>query len=82
MILTNILGLIILVLAIVLIVGFIVEYGGIILKIIAHLAGGWILLFIINFIPGIYVPINLLTIAISGFGGILGVILLILISFL
>ena len=58
----------------------ILEYGGTILKIAMHLAFGWITLAIVNVIPGINVPINLITVAISGFGGILGTILLVLLS--
>ena len=33
-----------------------------------------------NLIPGIFIPINLLTVVISGFGGVPGVLLLILLS--
>ncbi|WP_304123790.1 pro-sigmaK processing inhibitor BofA family protein [Methanosphaera cuniculi] len=56
------------------------RYGGIILKILGYLVAGWILLFIANIIPGIFIPINLLTVVISGFGGVPGVLLLILLS--
>ncbi|WP_288640032.1 pro-sigmaK processing inhibitor BofA family protein [uncultured Methanosphaera sp.] len=57
-----------------------IENGDTILKIITHLAMGWITLVIVNIIPGIHIPINLITILISGFGGILGTILLVLLS--
>ena len=57
-----------------------IETGDTILKIITHLAMGWITLVIVNIIPGIHIPINLITILISGFGGILGTILLVLLS--
>lgn len=56
------------------------KYGGTILKILGYLLAGWILLFIANLIPGIFIPINLLTVVISGFGGVPGVLLLILLS--
>lgn len=57
-----------------------IENGDTILKIITHLAMGWITLVIVNIIPCIHIPINLITILISGFGGILGTILLVLLS--
>ncbi len=40
------------------------------------------MLVIVNYIPGIYVPIDLITILVSGFGGIIGTIVLVLLSFL
>ncbi|MBO7719839.1 MAG: pro-sigmaK processing inhibitor BofA family protein [Methanosphaera sp.] len=60
----------------------ILDYGGTILKIAMHLAFGWITLALVNVIPGIDVPINLLTIAVSGFGGVLGTFILVLLSIL
>jgi inhibitor of the pro-sigma K processing machinery len=60
----------------------ILEYGGTILKIAMHLAFGWITLALVNVLPGINVPINIITMAISGFGGVLGTFLLVLISIL
>ncbi|AWX33016.1 pro-sigmaK processing inhibitor BofA family protein [Methanosphaera sp. BMS] len=70
------------ILFIILILAFklILEYGGTILKIVMHLAFGWITLGLVNIIPGINVPINLITVAISGFGGVLGTFLLVLYS--
>ena len=41
-----------------------------------HFLFGWILLTIANILPGINVPINIITLAISGFGGVIGTILL------
>ncbi len=61
---------------------FIFRYGGAIFRIIIHLIGGWAMLVIVNYIPGIYVPIDLITILVSGFGGIIGTIVLVLLSFL
>lgn len=62
------------------VIRFLQQYGGVIVKIITHLITGWIFLFIINLLPGIHVPVNIITMAISGFGGVLGVVLLVLIS--
>ncbi|RAP48493.1 MAG: sigmaK-factor processing regulatory BofA [Methanosphaera sp. rholeuAM74] len=52
------------------------------IKIIAHLLLGWLSLAIINILPGINVPINIITMIISGFGGIWGTILLVILSLL
>lgn len=60
----------------------IVDYGGILVKIGLHLLFGWILLIIVNVLPGVNVPINLITLIISGFGGVLGTILLVILSFI
>ena len=54
------------------------KIGSILIKIIFHLFTGWILLILVNFIPGISIPITLLTIIVSGFGGIFGTILLVI----
>lgn len=78
MILSQILSLLILLILAVIIVKIILDYGDTIIKIILHLITGWVMLFIANLIPGIYVPVNLLTLIISGFGGVLGTIVLIL----
>ncbi|MDO5851985.1 MAG: pro-sigmaK processing inhibitor BofA family protein [Methanobacteriaceae archaeon] len=59
---------------------FISVVGRPLIKIILHLVLGWITLAIVNLIPGINIPINLLTLIISGFGGIFGTILLLIIS--
>lgn len=55
---------------------FILDIGSTIVKIAVHFLAGWILLTIANFLPGINVPINIITLAISGFGGVIGTILL------
>ncbi len=80
--LMNIVIMFILVIIGILILKIIIEYGGVILKILIHLLGGWISLWIVNLLPGINIPVNLLTMAISGFGGILGTLLLIIINIL
>lgn len=78
--LTGIITLCVLLVVTIIVIKLLFEYGGVILKIIFHLIIGWISLAIVNIIPGINVPINILTMIISGFGGILGTILLVLLS--
>ncbi len=80
MILTNIITIIILILIAFVIFKIIKDYGGIFLKIALHLLAGWITLAIVNIIPGIYIPINLITMIVSGFGGVLGTLLLVIIN--
>lgn len=78
----EILILFVLLLIMLLAIKIILSYGGILLKIAVHLAFGWITLVIVNILPGIDVPINLVTLAISGFGGTLGTFILVLLSIL
>lgn len=77
--LQEILLIIVLIIVTILVIKFLSEYGSVIVKIILHLAFGWILLGIVNIIPGINIPINLLTMIISGFGGVLGTLLLVIV---
>lgn len=55
---------------------FILNISSTILKIALHIVSGWILLTIANILPGINIPVNIITLLISGFGGIIGTILL------
>lgn len=55
---------------------FIMEISSTILKIALHIIAGWILLTLVNFVPGVDIPINIITMLISGFGGVFGTILL------
>ena len=55
---------------------FIMDIGSTLLKIAVHFIAGWILLTVANFLPGINIPINIITVAISGFGGVVGTVLL------
>ncbi|MEN4018628.1 MAG: pro-sigmaK processing inhibitor BofA family protein [Methanobacterium sp.] len=68
------------VIAIIAIIGILilVKIGSLLLKLLIHAIFGWILLVFVNFIPYINVPINLLTILVAGFGGVFGVILLLI----
>ena len=56
----------------------IIKLGGLLLKILIHVILGWIFLVIVNLLPFIHIPINILTVLIAGFGGVFGVILLII----
>lgn len=80
MILSNIITIIILILIAILIFKIIKDYGGLLLKIALHLLTGWITLILVNVVPGIDIPINLLTMIISGFGGVIGTLLLVIIN--
>jgi inhibitor of the pro-sigma K processing machinery len=54
------------------------KVGKIALTILVHMLLGWILLFIWNILPFFKIPINIFTLLITGFGGILGVGILII----
>ena len=72
-----ILGIIILILA-VLGIGILFKLAGLLLRILFHVILGWIALFLVNLLPFVHIPINILTVLVAGFGGIWGVLLLIL----
>lgn len=69
-------------LVILVVVGLIILFkaAGIIIKILLHMALGFILLFIVDLIPFIHVPLNIITVLVAGFGGVFGVVLLIILS--
>ncbi len=71
-------------LAIIIALGLIILFkaAGIIIKIILHMAFGLLLLFIVDLIPFVHVPINWLTVLIAGFGGFIGVVFLIILGLL
>jgi len=54
------------------------KLGKVALSILLHMIFGWILLFIWNILPFFKIPINILTMLVAGFGGIIGVAVLIL----
>ena len=58
--------------------GILLKLGKIALSILLHIIIGWILLFIWNILPFFKIPINILTMLVAGFGGIIGVAVLIL----
>ena len=72
-----VIGIILLVLGI-LGIGLLLKLGKIALSILVHMVLGWVLLFIWNVLPFFKIPINILTLLVAGFGGIVGVGVLIL----
>ncbi len=71
-----VLGIIILIVAFAAL-GILFKIAGVLLKILVHVILGWIALFLVNILPFVHIPINILTVIIAGFGGIRGVLLLI-----
>jgi inhibitor of the pro-sigma K processing machinery len=69
-------------LAIVIAFGLLILFkaAGLIIKILLHMGFGLLLLFLVDLIPFIHIPINLLTVLIAGFGGFIGVIILVILS--
>ncbi len=72
-----ILGIIILIVAFAAL-GILFKIAGVLLKILVHVILGWIALFLVNLLPFVHIPINILTVIVAGFGGIWGVLILIL----
>lgn len=72
-----IIGIVLLVLGVVGI-SLLLKLGKVAISIILHMALGWIFLFIWNILPFFKIPINILSVLIAGFGGIIGVGVLIL----
>jgi inhibitor of the pro-sigma K processing machinery len=70
------------ILAVIIAIGLIILFkaAGIIIKILLHIGFGLILLFVVDLIPFVHVPINILTILVAGFGGFIGVILLVILG--
>jgi inhibitor of the pro-sigma K processing machinery len=70
------------VLAVIIAIGLIILFkaAGVIVKIILHMGFGLILLFIVDLIPFVHVPINVLTVLVAGFGGFIGVVLLVILG--
>lgn len=68
--------------AVIIAVGLIILFkaAGIIIKILLHIVFGLVLLFIVNLIPFVHIPINILTVLVAGFGGFIGVVLLLILS--
>ena len=72
------------ILAVIIAVGLIILFkaAGIIIKILLHMIFGIVLLFLVDLIPFIHIPINVLTVLVAGFGGFIGVFFLIILSLL
>ena len=58
------------------------KVGGVLLRILLNMILGFIFLFIVDLIPSVDIPINILTVLVAGFGGIFGVIFLLILSFI
>ncbi|MGB9936611.1 MAG: pro-sigmaK processing inhibitor BofA family protein [Methanobacterium sp.] len=58
-----------------------VKIGGFLLKLLVHAIFGWIILVLVNLIPTVNIPINILTVLVAGIGGVFGVILLLIAQF-
>ena len=71
-------GIAILIIFIIIGVVILVKIGGLLLRILLHAILGWILLFLVNLFPYVNIPINILTILVAGFGGVFGVIVLLI----
>jgi inhibitor of the pro-sigma K processing machinery len=71
-------GIVLLVIFIIVGVVVLVKIGGLLLRILLHVILGWILLFLVNLFPYVNIPINILTVLVAGFGGVFGVILLLI----
>ena len=59
-------------------VTILLKLGKIALSVLVHMVLGWILLFIWNILPFFKIPINILTMLVAGFVGIIGVGVLVL----
>ena len=72
------------ILAIIIAIGLIILFkaAGLIIKVLLHMIFGLILLFIVDLVPFVHIPINILTVLVAGFGGFIGVILLIILGLL
>ena len=70
------------VVAVLIAIGLVILFkaAGIIIKILLHMLFGVVMLFIVNILPFVDVPINILTVLVAGFGGFIGVILLVLLN--
>lgn len=69
-------------LAVIIAVGLIILFkaAGIIIKVLLHVLFGLILLVIVDLVPFIHIPINILTVLVAGFGGFIGVVFLIILA--
>ncbi|UTB33715.1 MAG: pro-sigmaK processing inhibitor BofA family protein [Methanobacterium sp. ERen5] len=70
------------VIAVLLAIGLVILFkaAGIIIKILLHMIFGLVMLFIVNLLPFIDIPLNILTVLVAGFGGFIGVIFLVILN--
>jgi inhibitor of the pro-sigma K processing machinery len=59
-------------------INILLKVGKVVLGIVMHMILGWVLLFIWNILPFFKIPITFLTVLVAGFGGVLGVGILII----
>lgn len=78
----DIIGIAILVIFLIIGIVILVKIGGLLLRILLHAILGWILLFLVNLFPYVNIQINLLTVLVAGFGGVFGVVALLIAQFL
>lgn len=78
----DLIGIAILIIFIIIGIVILVKIGGLLLRILLHAILGWILLFLVNLFPYVNIPINILTILVAGFGGVFGVVALLIAQFL
>ena len=78
----ELLGIALLIIFIIIGVVILVKLGGVILRVLLHVILGWILLFLVNLFPYVNIPINILTVLVAGFGGVFGVIIMLIAQFL
>jgi len=77
----DLIGLAILVIFIIIGIVILVKIGGLLLRILLHAILGWILLVLVNILPFVGIPINILTVLVAGFGGVFGVLVLLILQF-
>ncbi|MGF7117034.1 pro-sigmaK processing inhibitor BofA family protein [Methanobacterium oryzae] len=78
----DLIGIAILIIFLIIGIVILVKIGGLLLRILLHAIFGWILLFLVNLFPYVNIPINILTILVTGFGGVFGVVALLIAQFL
>lgn len=78
----DLIGLAVIVIIAIIGIFILIKIGGLLLKLLIHAIFGWIILVLVNLIPTIHIPINILTILVAGIGGVFGVILLLILQFL
>jgi inhibitor of the pro-sigma K processing machinery len=74
----DIIGLAVIVILAIIGIFILIKIGGLLLKILVHAIFGWIILVLVNLIPSVNIPINILTVLVAGIGGVFGVILLLI----
>lgn len=75
-------GIALLIIFVIIGVVILVKIAGLLLRIVLHFILGWILLFLVNLFPYVNIPINILTVLVAGFGGVFGVVALLIAQFL